>query len=56
MTPKEPSCPYLDKECPKLEDVRTLAETNQSQLTNVLKILYCIMGMICIEWGVSIWL
>ena len=55
MTPKDPSCPYGANDCPKLEDVNELAKENQRQINNITKLLYTIIGMIVIEWGVSLW-
>jgi len=47
-------CPYNDKECPKLEDVRDVVADNASRLANVEKLLYLIIGIITIELGVQI--
>ena len=48
-------CPYQDKECPKIIDVGKLVEDNQRRLSNVEKLLYLIVGMIAVNWGVTLW-
>lgn len=48
-------CPYQDKECPKIIDVGKTVEDNQKRLSNVEKLLYLIVGMIAINWGVTLW-
>lgn len=48
-------CPYLDNDCPKLEDVKSIVDRNARRLDNVEKLLYIIIGMIAVEWGVSLW-
>ena len=48
-------CPYKDKDCPKIIDIGKLVEDNQRRLSNVEKLLYLIMGMIAINYGVTPW-
>ena len=48
-------CPYKDKDCPKIIDIGKLVEDNQRRLSNVEKLLYLIMGMIAINYGVTLW-
>ena len=48
-------CPYKDKDCPKIIDIGKLVEDNQRRLSNVEKLLYIVMGMIAVNWGVTIW-
>ena len=48
-------CPYQDKECPKIIDVGKLVEDNQRRLSNVETLLSLIMGMIAINYGVTLW-
>ena len=48
-------CPYKDKDCPKIIDIGKLGEDNQRRLSNVEKLLYLIMGMIAINYGVTLW-
>ena len=48
-------CPYKDKDCPKIIDIEKLVEDNQRRLSNVEKLLYLIMGMIAINYGVTLW-
>ena len=48
-------CPYKDKDCPKIIDIGRLVEDNQRRLSNVEKLLYLIMGMIAINYGVTLW-
>lgn len=48
-------CPYQDKECPKIIDVGKTVEANQKRLANVEKLLYIVVGMIAINWGMALW-
>ena len=48
-------CPYKDKDCPKIIDIGKLVEDNQRRLSNVEKLLYLIVGMIAINYGVTLW-
>ena len=48
-------CPYKDKDCPKIIDIGKLVEDNQHRLSNVEKLLYIIVGMIAINYGVTLW-
>lgn len=48
-------CPYQDKECPKIIDVGKAVEDNQRRLANVEKLLYIVVGMIAINWGMALW-
>ena len=48
-------CPYKDRDCPKIIDIGKLVEDNQRRLSNVEKLLYLIMGMIAINYGVTLW-
>ena len=48
-------CPYKDKDCPKSIDIGKVVEDNQRRLSNVEKVLYVIMGMIAINYGVTLW-
>ena len=48
-------CPYKDKDCPKIIDIGKLVEDNQRRLSNVEKLLYIVMGMIAVNWGVTLW-
>ena len=48
-------CPYKDKECPKIIDVGKVVEDNQKRLANVEKLLYIVVGMIAINWGMALW-
>ena len=48
-------CPYKDKDCPKVIDIGKLVEDNQRRLSNVEKLLYIIVGMIAINYGVTLW-
>ena len=48
-------CPYNDKDCPKIIGIVKLVEDNQRRLSNVEKLLYIIVGMIAINYGVTLW-
>lgn len=49
------SCPYQDKDCPKIAEVRNTDKGQDRRLLKIEKILYVIVGMIAIEWGIQIW-
>ena len=48
-------CPYKDKDCPKIIDIGKVVENNQKRLSNVEQLLYIVMGMIAVNWGVTLW-
>lgn len=46
------SCPYQDQDCPKVSDLeRTVSDTSE-RVRNVERLLYVVIGMITIEFGV----
>lgn len=47
-------CPYQDRQCPKVSDLDRTVEENSARLANVERLLYVIIGMITIEFGVMI--
>lgn len=49
------SCPYGDKECPKIEELKKDDVQQDSRLANLERILYIIVGMIAINWGIALW-
>lgn len=49
------NCPYNDKECPKLEEIKTDVKTNEQRLNNMERLLYIIIGMIAINSGLILW-
>lgn len=48
-------CPYQDKQCPKISDLEKDIKFLRKTVFDNQKILYIIIGMIAIEWGVMIW-
>lgn len=50
-----PDCPYGAEQCPKIEDIKEDAEDNRRRIQNIERILYMIVGMIAINWGISLW-
>nr|DAR01792.1 MAG TPA: hypothetical protein [Caudoviricetes sp.] len=49
------SCPYNDKECPKLEIVNEHVVNNEKRLANIERVLYVIIGMLAINSGLILW-
>ena len=49
------SCPYNDKNCPKLEEVNERALNYEKRLANIERVLYIIIGMITINSGLILW-
>lgn len=49
------SCPYNDKDCPKLEDLNDRAMMYEKRLANIERVLYIIIGMLAINSGLIIW-
>ena len=49
------TCPYQDKDCPKIAEVRNTDKGQDKRLMKIERILYAIMGMIAIEWGINLW-
>lgn len=47
-------CPYQDKQCPKISDLEKDIKFLRKTVFDNQKILYIIIGMIAIEWGVMI--
>lgn len=55
-------CPYGADSCPKVEELeRRLEETEESikeQSTDIkmmMRYLYIIVGMVAVNWGISLW-
>lgn len=48
-------CPYSDKDCPKIEDIKASDRSQDRRIANIERILYVIVGMIAINWGISLW-
>ena len=49
------SCPYNDKDCPKLEHINEHVINNEKRLANIERVLYIIIGMIAINSGLILW-
>ena len=48
-------CPYKDKDCPKLSNLEQDIKFLRKTVFNNQMILYIIIGMIAVNWGVAIW-
>ena len=48
-------CPYEDKQCPKISELEKDIKFLRKTVFDNQKILYIIIGMIAIEWGVRLW-
>lgn len=48
-------CPYEDKQCPKINELEKDIKFLRKTVFDNQKILYIIIGMIAIEWGVRLW-
>lgn len=51
MTASDKVCPYLDKPCPKVDEIDKQVTLNAKKLASVERLLYIIVGMIAIEYG-----
>lgn len=49
------SCPYQDKECPKVSELREQDKGQDDRIANIQRILYIIVGMVAVNWGFSLW-
>lgn len=49
------SCPYQDKDCPKISELKTADKGQDDRIDSIIRILYIIIGMIAVNWGVAIW-
>lgn len=48
-------CPYKDKDCPKLTNLEQDIKFLRKTVFNNQMILYIIIGMIAVNWGVALW-
>ena len=48
-------CPYQDKECPKINDIENDLNFLKKMVFQNQKILYVVIGMIAVNWGVLLW-
>lgn len=48
-------CPYNDKDCPKLEEIKADVKENELKINRLENLLYIIIGMIAINSGLIIW-
>ena len=48
-------CPYNDKECPKLEEIKVDVKENEVKINRLENLLYIIIGMIAINSGLILW-
>lgn len=47
-------CPYGADDCPKITDLEVTVRVLHSELENMKRILYCIVGILMVELGVTI--
>lgn len=48
------SCPYGDKECPKLVDIKRDIDEVRDSVKDLARILYVIAGILTVQLGVTI--
>lgn len=46
------NCPYMDKPCPKVEDLEERLDRMAATQTKILYLLYAIAGIVAAEFGV----
>lgn len=51
----DPKCPYNDKECPKIKEITSEIEVLKSDMKTISRYLYLIIGMIAVNWGITLW-
>lgn len=49
------SCPYQDKDCPKIAELKDSDKGQDDRIETIQRILYIIVGMIAINWGFALW-
>jgi len=54
MVGTTPTCPYLDRDCPKVSEVQEEMDRMRGLLQNMTRILYVIVGIILVQTGVLI--
>ena len=47
-------CPYLDKDCPKVENLEQELKEVKDTLKSVLRVLYALAGIVAIQTGISV--
>lgn len=50
-----PKCPYDDKDCPKIAEMDKEIEKISTDIKTLSHYLYLIIGMIAVNWGVTLW-
>lgn len=53
--PLNPECPYGAESCPKIDEIKADADDNRRRIQKIEQILYMVVGMIAINWGISLW-
>lgn len=48
-------CPYMDKDCPKIQDLENELFTLKDELKTISRYMYLIIGMIAVNWGIDLW-
>lgn len=51
----DPKCPYYDKDCPKIKEFQQELDTLKTDLKTLSHYLYLIIGMIAVNWGITLW-
>jgi len=54
MSKDEPSCPYGDKDCPKVVALRERIVPIEVSLNILLKLVYVMAGIMMIQFGVTL--
>lgn len=62
MVPRSPECPYGAENCPKLleleariDELESDIRTQSGDLKTISRYVYLLVGMVAINWGISLW-
>ena len=50
-----PTCPYQDKDCPKIVEIDEKVHENRLDLKEVKRLLYILIGAVMVNWGLTFW-
>lgn len=53
-TASEPTCPFMDKPCPKVDDLEREVDSVKDMVKSMQRTLYLIAGILIAELGVTI--
>lgn len=52
---EDDKCPYGADDCPKVEDLKSEVSNLRKELQTISHYLYMIIGMVAINWGITLW-